>query len=90
MPRVSPLTKAQRLLQQDEQARKIVQRAIGAYKAESKKSDEQLSDDLKWDRGRLSRLKASPSNSKLRDVKAVAQKVGLTADDWLRIGGFLK
>lgn len=90
MPRVNPLTTAQRLLQQDEQARKIMLRAIGAYKAENKKSDEQLSNDLNWDRGKLSRLKASPSDSKLRDLKAVAQKIGLTSEDWLRIGGFLK
>lgn len=90
MPRVNPLTAAQRLLQQDEQARKILLRAIGAYKAENEKSDEQLSNDLNWDRGKLSRLKASPFNAKFRDLKAVAQKVGLTSDDWLRIGGFLK
>lgn len=90
MPRVNPLTTAQRLLQQDEQARKIIIRAIGAYKAECKKSDEQISDDLNWGRGKLCRLKASPSSAKLRDLKAVSHKVGLTADDWLRIGGFLK
>lgn len=88
MPRVRPLTVAQRQLQQNKAADQALRDRLLLYKDRTKLSDEKLAANLGWERTRLFNIKKAAGNCKLSDIRTLVHYIGATPEEWLAIGGF--
>ena len=88
MPRVRPLTARQEQKEINKRGNQAFADFIALYKLHNDKTDGDLGSVLGVNNQRVYRLRRAPGAARFDDVRTLAHAMGVTQDDWLRLGGF--
>lgn len=88
MPRVRPLTATQARRELDRRSNQTFTDAAALYKLHSRTTDKDIGDKLGINSHKVYRMRRSPGKVDLDDIRAFAHAIGMTQEDWLKLGGY--
>jgi plasmid maintenance system antidote protein VapI len=58
------------------------------YKLHTKKTDADIAMVLGVHKQKVLRMRSNPGKENLDDIRALARAIGMTQEDWLKLGGY--
>ena len=88
MPRVRPLTITQERKEVNTRGNRTLTDALVLYKLHESKTDSDIATKLGIHKQTIYRIRKTPGKVDLDVIRSIAHAIGMTQEDWLRLGGY--